>query len=267
MSKSKGITRKMDYGALYELYGVDKKRLPENTDRAIRKALVYQLDKYLVNIGKSGTPWEYLDEDTKNYFIARIAYKELSKYSKYSEAQIDRRIKDYAIDSLYKAEEDIQRRNNIVDRVWKKHCKTNDSSTQKMIAYEEFCRDMRNFNARVPIPDYDTYAKNPLRPYDYIMDFFNSDIDMVPTIVLVLVMIIEKELKIKIDLYKIFECLSVLRDMPDGYNDFEFESFPTEYDDNWEITKEEFEEVCKKIGKWNEHYKMINDLKGFFKKM
>lgn len=168
--------------------------------------------------------------------------------------------------------------------------KPEDSDTPKRKAYAEFCRDLSAINSRVPIPGFDEWIQQNeraraseqgrgLRIYDYVMDFYynpgsqnaesknkvsQTEVDHV--VVEILKKKIEEELGIEINIPKIQECLSFIKN-----NEFEeFEEMPTEYDSSPEteknISKEEQQKYIEDSNRYFMYLEMLRNLEFVEKK-
>lgn len=135
-----------------------------------------------------------------------------------------------------------------------------DSDTPKRKAYDEFCKDLFDINNLVPRPSYDEWVQwnekaikvggTPLRIYDYIKSYYNdldlqkdvSQAEVDHVVIEILRKFIDEEWGIEINIPKIRECLSFIKN-----NEFnEFERVATKDDDFLEMRKSISEEEWQK---------------------
>lgn len=264
MSESKSNAHKMDYQCIYRLYELESKVKREG-DVKIRMYLTRRLKKYLDLLGKPKNLLLFdLSKEEQDYFICHFIHTKtfLSYTDDYKKSRIERNLDQYAFNSLMKSKEYIDKRNEVVDKIKERFCEVTDSLDKKRKGYDSLCEVIKDYNVRFPVPDFETYAKNPLRAYDYIMDYKTANMDITPLLVQVLAKIVEEKLDVKLNRWKMFECIRNLGDMPEDYDYFEFDSFPIDYNKYEEIgmSKDEYEEMCNKIGKWHRYEEIVNKL-------
>lgn len=158
------------------------------------------------------------------------------------------------------------------------------SETPKRKAYDEFCKDLLDINSHVPIPGYDEWVRRnekatkengtPLRIYDFIMDFYanvdsqnevtQAEVDHV--VIEILRKVIEEKWGIEINVPKIRECLSFIKN-----NEYdEFEEIPIEYDASLEteknISREEWQKYIASNAQYYKYMTMLRKLDFYSKK-
>lgn len=179
--------------------------------------------------------------------------------------KIEKNIEEYVSGTLLESGKIVKTWNESVDNIYTRYCNADDFEHKKRAAYEKLRRDMQAYDKNIPIPTYERYAKKPLTVYDYAQCYYNSQIDTTPTVIRIILQVLEKVLGLQIDHYLIEECLSLLSDGSLDELDINiFETFPEEYSEGLGVGKEDFERLQKKYAKYQKYRKMYQDLDSFY---
>ena len=265
-----------DYDTIFDIYEL-KNIQKEDRDR-IRQNIRRKWKSYLKDLGKENTDWNDLEKTEQDRFI----YYEISDMMKAEHIEksvlkrIDSKIQKAMSDSLLEAERNIEAENDRVINVWKRYWKEGDPLWRIKKGYEQFCKDMTNYNNRIPLPTFEEFKRAPLRIYDYVQDYIYSphieenyvDFSMVNDVLMRIVLqVLEEKLNLKIDRTLIEEALRYTQSFKSKIADLEqcqFEEFSPEYSEDFEITKEEFETEVKRLGEYYTYKKKLQKLKPFY---
>lgn len=182
--------------------------------------------------------WNDLSIYQKDYFIYYDIKKLLLKEVEISEKrEINNQLYDYvqkhmiegdANDAYARAAEDARRYanhqgkrfemlaayNRAVFNIHDKPESKNISKREKKEAYEKLREAFQEYNKSFPIPTYEYYAKCPLSIYDYVRSYDDSGIkwsDITPTLLRIILHVLESELGLSIDYYGILNCYERMR--------------------------------------------------------
>ena len=151
----------LDFNKIWEVYRIPVKGPHRRECKAIRLCWY----AYLEELGKPRRfPWERLSERQQDDFIyCRIQETMMRNYvpehitDTNTVESIKRRINNHIAKSMLVADERIQKRNDIVNNLFRDHRTTSHSELQKRDAYDELCKDIQAFNANVPLPTYEEF--------------------------------------------------------------------------------------------------------------
>ncbi len=282
---------KMDYDMIWELY--ESEDLNTENKETIQRTLRNRLEKQYPN-----KAWENLTESEKDYFVC-IAIQDymLKKVEEYSVdgddtedikekiEKIKERIREKIgkigkirkiekrSGDLYNTLEDLNEWNNNVDITNKKHYEENKDKTNavkveqaKRYAYGKFCNDLKNYNPRIPVPEYSVWKENPSRVYDYAQEFYASDRDSsmyYPTpaeidhvIVQIIMQYLEREHGLKINIPLIIESLFFMNSLKDR-EDIDIDEFEKMPIGDWENGNDPYVQ-------WIQYRNMLKQLTPFY---
>ena len=151
----------LDFNKIWEVYRIPVKDPHRRECKAIRLCWY----AYLEELGKPRRfPWERLSERQQDDFIyCRIQETMMRNYvpehitDTNTVESIKSRINNHIAKSMLVADERIQKRNDIVNNLFRDHRTTSHSELQKKDAYDELCKDIQAFNANVPLPTYEEF--------------------------------------------------------------------------------------------------------------
>lgn len=265
-----------DYDTIFDIYEL-KNKDKGNRDR-IRQNIRRKWKTYLKELGKENANWDDLEKKEQDEFI----YYEISDIMKAEHIEesvlkrIDSKIEKAMADSLLEAERLIEAENERVINIWKRYWKEGDPLWKIKNGYEQFCKDMTDYNNRIPLPTFEEFKREPLRIYDYVQDAIHStrdeknSVDHVrvnDVLIRIILQVLEEKLNLKIDRARIEEALLYIKTFDSKIADEEqlqFEEFYPEYSEDFDITKEEFETEVKRLGEYFKYKRMLQDLKPFY---
>ncbi|MFR7475489.1 hypothetical protein [Frisingicoccus sp.] len=264
-----------DYDTIFDIYELKNKN-KEDRDR-IRQNIRRKWKSYLKELGKGNTDWNGLEKTEQDRFIyyeiRDILIREHTENN--TKKRIDSKIQKAMSDSLLEAERLIEAENDRVINVWKRYWKEGDPLWKIKRGYEQFCKDMTDYNNRIPLPTFEEFQIAPLRIYDYVQDLIHSsddgkyvDISMVNDVLIrIILQVLEEKLNLKIDRALVQKALRYTQSFNSKIADVEqlqFEEFYPEYSEDFEMTKEEFESEVKKLGEYYKYKRMLQNLKPFY---
>ncbi|WP_026524151.1 hypothetical protein [Butyrivibrio sp. MB2005] len=259
------------YDVVFEIYGLKQASKP--TKEKIRSLVKRHLEK-----NYAGKTWNELSKIEKDAFVyITIRQKILDKYvdaSKHN--KINKRIDDYLKNQFSILESDLalRKHNSIIGAIYEQYYNPDDTESVKREKYQLLCHAIHNKNAKAPTPSFDDWCNNPLRPYDYIRtyeesDFYEEDDTIEATqaeIDHVILQTLLKEYSSNsnsfIDTDKIKECLTFLKNVPFDVSDNELLD---KYDPTINLPPEEQERIIQANRRYFAYLKMLKDL-DFIKK-
>lgn len=281
------------YSVIFAVYGLNRKgdtveeRKKVKQDKETYRKLIRRRFEKLF----PGKSWDDLSQSEKDVFVY-VDIKEdiLERYvgDKHKKETITRKI-DEKLKTILNERLLVEHNRKKYNKFRTDYYKPEDSDTPKRKAYDKFCEDLTDINCHVPIPSYNEWIQwnekaisesgTPLRIYDCLNDFYynsglentqvknnvsQAEVDHV--VVEILKNIIEEEWGIEINIPKIRECLTFVKN-----NEFdEYEEIPDEYNSFLEteknISKEEQERYIAEKTKYYMYMEMLKNLDFVIKK-
>ena len=218
----------------------------------------------------------------KNHYVPDPAWEDIEK-----------KINRYIHNTPLGVEERIQTSNESKNNLYRNHRVTTHSDADKMDAYYALCNDIQA-NSGIPLPTYEEFVKKlslnaavyseeaggagktkkqPITAYDYIMSNAEVRVDPVRTMgvyVRIILKVLEEKHGLKVDYDMIDQCLLCEMEYSEycRCKDIDWEAdwvFPTEYDEQMDMTREEYEEWKQRYAEYLFYEKKLNELKSLNK--
>lgn len=270
----KKFEREIDYDLIFDLYEVGRYN-PRETHR-VRQLLRRYFDGYCQENNLKDRSWPKLDRDQQNQFIFHTIRKPMEKrVSQSIHAMIERNLNTYAKTHLVDGLHEAKKHNITTSQLMVRYDITATScQKEKQKAYNHLCDTLRTHNNKMPVPSYDEFVNNPLRPYDYIMSYESEQNDNqaqdytsleTDYVMQILLKVVQDKLGLEIDFDILRNCIHTFMhpNVPE-LELFDKGGFPLEYDSSFGITETEFKEAKKNFLKYLECQNKLNTLDGLY---
>lgn len=164
----------MDYNLIFGLYEIN--RYGKHNLHNIRQSLRRYLRNYLNKIQCEDKTWDDLSEDDQAEFVCNYIRPLMTSYAaKEDQHRIACNIENYKQLHQMVGVEEVKKLNAAMSHLY--DCfdiQGTSSQKRKQNAYACLCSILSDYNCLMPVPSYDEFIANPLRPYDYVKEYENS---------------------------------------------------------------------------------------------
>lgn len=211
------------YKEIFEFYNV--KNLSQQEKQTARKYIREHLKKEFPQFNWSDiSNWDKLSVVDKNHFKLTTMRDYFTERSLSGQDAIKQKIDAEMKDKLIDARQRLQEHNEYARTMFVRFYDENASEEENRKMYEEFCTLLPRYTLATPTPTYEEFVRGPHRLYDYyqneVSEFhakeFEHEDEFCPPVTTAdvdhvalraIIAHLEKELKIKVDMDGIRDCL------------------------------------------------------------